>query len=110
MQTSNELKFTHITKPACKLTLNPRPFLTVPYLGRGLSDPETELKLKTGEIFINKKTNNNTMEKCFSEYKNYPLIDPLEKTINNSAYLIESDAMKGWERGGISMKLLEIRQ
>ena len=33
---NNELKYTHITRPACKLTLNPRPFLSVPYLGRGL--------------------------------------------------------------------------
>ena len=36
IEDNNELKFTHISRPACKLTLNSRPFLTVPYLGRGL--------------------------------------------------------------------------
>ena len=45
IEANNELKFTHITRPACKLTLNPRPFLTVPYLGKGLGDIETEFQL-----------------------------------------------------------------
>ena len=104
MESSNNLKYTHITKPACKLSLTTRPFLTVPYLGRGAGDPEMELKIKTGQNFLNKKTNNAIMEECFSEYQNYPLIDPIKKTVNNSSYLIESDAMKGWKRGGISAR------
>ena len=43
------------THPKCKLSLEERPYLTVPYLGRGLGDPELELQLKQGENFINKK-------------------------------------------------------
>jgi len=101
---NNDLKYTHITKPACKLTLSTRPFLTVPYLGRGLGDSDTEFMLRAGENALNKKTVNPLMENDFTEHKNYPLIEPLQNTINNSAYLIEEDAMSGWTRSGVSAR------
>ena len=104
IQTNNELKYTHITKPACKLSLTPRQFITVPYLGRGLGDPELELKLKQGENFINKKTVNNMMETSFVNAKDYPMIQSLKKYANNTSYLIEDDAMSGWKRGGLSAR------
>ena len=104
IEDNNELKFTHITKPACKLSLTTRPYLTVPYLGKGNADPDNEFNIKVGEHALNKKTVNNTMEENFSEHKNYPLIDDLKQSINNTSYLIESDAMNGWVRGGMSAR------
>lgn len=104
IEDNNELKFTHISRPACKLTLNSRPFLTVPYLGRGLGDPEEEFRIRTGQCDLNKKTVNNTMEMNFSDHRNYPLMDDLQTAIDNSAYKIESDAMEGWVRGGMSAR------
>jgi hypothetical protein len=104
IKSSNELKFTNITKPACKLSLTQRPFLTVPFLGRGLGDPELELQLRTGENFLNKKTTNNTMEQCFTSQKDYPLLDSVKDSVTNTSYLIESDAMDGWQRGGMSAR------
>ena len=104
MDTNNELKYTHITKPACKLTLNTRPFLTVPYLGRGLGDTDLELQLKSGNTDLNKKTVNNLMENNFTNYKNYPLIESLQNQVNNTAYTIPEDAMDGWTRTGISAR------
>ncbi len=104
IEENNELKYTHITRPACKLTLAQRPFLTVPFLGRGLGDTDDEFKLRTGDCDLNKKTVNNTMEMCFSQHRNYPLQESLEETNNNSAYKIESDAMNGWVRGGMSAR------
>lgn len=104
MDSSNELKYTHISRPACKLSLVPRPFLTVPYLGRGLGDPDAEFQLRVGENALNKKTVNNTMEQNFSDHKNYPLIDSVKETVTNTAYSIEDDAMKGWQRGGMSAR------
>ena len=101
---NNELKYTHITKPACKLTLMSRPFLTVPYLGRGVGDSDTEFMLRAGENALNKKTVNPLMENDFSGHKNYPLIEALENAVNNSAYKIEEDAMSGWNRAGISAR------
>jgi hypothetical protein len=44
------------------------------------------------------------MEQSFSEYKNYPLIDSIKESVTNSAYIIEDDAMKGWQRGGMSAR------
>jgi len=104
IEANNELKFTHITKPACKLTLETRPFLTVPYLGRGLGDIETETRLFQGENNVNKKTVNYTMEQNFSEYNNYPLIDSIKNSVTNPSYLIEADAMSSWVRGGTSAR------
>lgn len=104
IETNNELKYTHISRPACKLSLTKRPFLTVPYLGRGLGDSDTEFQLRTGENGLNKKSINNTMEQNFSEHHNYPLINPIQESINNPNYLIEEQAMYGWKRGGQSAR------
>ena len=101
---NNKLKYTHITRPDCKLTLTSRPFLTVPYLGRGSGDTDTEFILKTGENDVNKKSVNLLMENNLSEYKNYPLINDLKDTFNNSAYRIEEDALPGWNRAGVSAR------
>lgn len=101
---NNELKYTLISKPPCRLRLETRPYLTVPYLGRGDCDPELELKIKTGENFLNKKTVNNTTEQSFIEYKNYPLLNSLEQTVTNPANLIEDAAYSGWVRGGMSAR------
>ena len=106
IETNNELKYTHISRPACKLTLTARPFLTVPYLGRGLGDSDTEFQLRSGENALNKKTVNNTMEQSFSEHHNYPLIGSLQESITNPSYLIEEEAMSGWQRGGTSAREL----
>lgn len=104
IEDNNELKYTHITRPACKLTLNSRPYLTVPYLGRGECDTDKEFNLRCGESALNKKTVNNTMEMNFSDKQNYPLLDELKEYNNNSAYRIEDDALNGWQRGGMSAR------
>jgi hypothetical protein len=101
---NNELKYTHITRPACKLTLTPRPFLTVPYLGKGTLDIDTEFQLRAGENALNKKSVNNTMELNFNDQKNYPMLPEMMETLNNTAYKIENDAMEGWTRGGMSAR------
>jgi len=44
------------------------------------------------------------MELNFSDHKNYPLMDSLQTSVDNSAYKIESDAMDGWVRGGMSAR------
>ena len=79
-------------------------YLSVPYLGRGLGDPEEEFRIRTGQCDLNKKTVNNMMELNFSDHKNYPLMDSLQTSVDNSAYKIESDAMDGWVRGGMSAR------
>ena len=44
------------------------------------------------------------MEMNFSDHRNYPLSNELQSTVDNSAYKIESDAMNGWIRGGVSAR------
>ncbi len=104
IDTNSELKFTTLSKPPCKIRLAPRQFITVPYLGKGLGDPEIELRLKQGENFINKKTVNNVMENSFVDSNDYPMIESLQNYVNNSKYMIEDDAMTGWKRGGMSAR------
>ena len=86
-----------------KILLQERPYLTVPYLGKGSVDPTTESLLKQGEFNSSRKTVNYLSEKDYTEY-NYPLIDPIANTITNTNHIIESDADKNWTRGGIDSR------
>ena len=104
MDANNELKFTHLTKPACKIRLETRPYLGMPYLGRGPYHIDHESELLLGDNALNKKSVNLTMEQNFSQHHNYPLIDSLKSSITNPAYLIEEHAMDGWTRGGMSAR------
>ena len=69
-----------------------------------MGDSDAEFQLRVGENALNKKSVNNTMEQSFSNHQNYPLIDSIKETMNNSAYVIEDDAMSGWQRGGVSAR------
>jgi hypothetical protein len=89
------------THPRCKISLNERPFITVPYLGRGECNPLLESKLIQGDMTINKRSVNLLSEQCYSSYLNYPLIPSIASTISNPSNLIEGVASDGWVRGGI---------
>jgi len=88
------------TRPEEKLMLNPRPFVTVPYLGRGSADPTLESDLRQGKIITNKKSVSTITEKTFMDNQMYPLLDDIKSTITNPQYLIQEAAMDGWVRGG----------
>jgi len=81
-----------------KLSLQQRPFLTVPYLGRGSCDTVLESQLKQGDFIANKKSVSTITEKSFNS--NYPLIDSIKTTITNPKYLVQESALDGWIRGG----------
>ena len=49
-----------------KLDLQPRPYITVPFLGRGSCDVDAETKLIQGEYFFDKKSVNTIMEQSFT--------------------------------------------
>ena len=104
VDTNSELKYTKISKPACKISLLQRPYLTVPYLGKGIFDPVLERQIKTGDNELNKKSLNPSSEVNFMERRNYPLIDSIKQTVNNPNNLIEDSAQSGWVRGGLSSR------
>ena len=95
------------THPKCKITLLERPFKTVPFLGRGQSNPVLESNIQQGDVSNNKKSINTTTERSFIPYSNYPLLPHLETSITNPANLVEGVASDGWIRGGIPSRELQ---
>lgn len=87
-----------------KLQLFERPFLTVPYLGRGSCDPALESQLQQGELVSDKKSVSTIMEKSFSKYSLYPLDNKMEERVKNPSYTVEEAALDGWVRGGLSTR------
>ncbi|MDC1321466.1 hypothetical protein N8261_05835, partial [Flavobacteriaceae bacterium] len=48
------------TNPKCRISLYERPFKTVPFLGRGSSNPVLESHIQQGDMIQNKKSINTT--------------------------------------------------
>ena len=95
-----------ISHPKCRITLNERPFLTVPYLGRGPSNPVLEAHLQQGDLNINKKSVYPSSEISYIQHQMYPLVPSLKATITNPANLVEDVAADGWIRGGVPSREL----
>lgn len=83
-----------------KLVLQERPFLTVPYLGKGSVDPTLESQLFQGEMVRGKKSVSTVMERNFNNIAEYPLDDRKRANANT----IEEAALNGWARGGQSTR------
>jgi len=79
-------------RPFERLQLHERPFVTVPYLGRGSVDPAIESQLQQGERASDKKSVSTIMETSFDKY----IYSPNEPGVNN----VEEVALDGWVRGG----------
>jgi hypothetical protein len=83
-----------------KLSLEQRPFLTVPYLGRGSCDPILEAQMLQGENSQDKKSVGTIMTKSFMDHTMYP-VDPEMKSRVDASKMIEESALDGWVRGGV---------
>ena len=97
---SNLMIGTVQTNPKCRISLFQRPFVTVPYLGRGPSKPTLESALQQGDQVSNKKSCNTVTETPFLR-ESTPLIPSLQETIQNPNNLVEGIAARGWIRGGL---------
>jgi hypothetical protein len=91
-------------RPFEKLQLMERPFLTVPYLGRGSTDPTLESQLLQGELVSEKKSVSTIMDKSFAKYALYPTDSKMEERVNNAANNVEEAALSGWVRGGMATR------
>jgi hypothetical protein len=87
-----------------KLTLQQRPFATVPYLGRGSCDPVMESQLLQGEEVHDKKSISTIMEKNFADHSLYVPDNNMEKRTSKSEYTVQEDALNGWVRGGVNTR------
>lgn len=101
------LTSTETERPLEKLQLNQRPFITVPYLGRGSGDPTLESQLLQGEMVADKKSVATVSETSYIDYSTYPMMDDLRNRIANPAYSVQELAMDGWVRGGSSARQYE---
>lgn len=85
-------------RPLEKLALMPRPFVTVPYLGRGSCDTDVESKLQQGESVGDKKSIATIMEKPFTTDYNLKLFDAeMQTRVDNASNIISTP---GWVLGG----------
>ena len=91
-------------RPFEKLQLFQRPFVTVPYLGRGGGDPTLESQLQQGEMIRDLKSVGTVSEKSYIDYNQYPMRDDLRSQITNPSNLVQEVAMDGWIRGGASAR------
>ena len=88
------------THPRCRIDLIQRPFITVPYLGRGSVDPVSESQIMQGETYTNKKSFNQLSEVSYLPLSNTPLIPSIKNTITNPVFLVEDNA-GDCTRGGL---------
>lgn len=91
-------------RPLDKLQLFERPFMTVPYLGRGSVDPALEAQLLQGETVSDKKSVSTIMEKSFAPYSLYPLDKKMEDYVTDPKNSVEELALDGWTRGGMATR------
>jgi hypothetical protein len=94
------------THPKAKIDLYQRPFLTVPFLGRGSVSSVLESQIQQGEAITNKRSVTRLGEKSYMKYHNTPLIPSVQERMTNPAYSIESSAQSGWIRGGLPSREL----
>ena len=79
-------------RPLEKLQLFARPYLTIPYLGRGSCDPMLESQLLQGEYVRGKKSVTTIMEQNYATQTIFPLPEQINA--------VEEVALGGWNRGG----------
>jgi len=89
------------TNPKGSIDLFSRPFVTVPYLGRGAVDPVKESQIQQGDMVQNRKSCNTTSEMSYVPYHHTPMLNHLKEHIQHPQHLIEEVADSGWVRGGI---------
>lgn len=92
---------TQQNRPLEKLQLSQRPFLTIPYLGKGSCDSTLESQLLQGELSSEKKSVSTIMEKSFMGYTLYPVDEKMKEFVENPSNTVEEAALKGWTRGGV---------
>lgn len=87
-------------EPISRLDLFSRPFVTVPFLGRGAVNPDLEHKLIHGTITSSRKTQVNSGEVNHLEYTQMPLLPDAQKHVDSLSVVLESGD-QDWQRGGI---------
>lgn len=91
--------------PRCPQQLCTRPFVTVPYMGRGFGNINVETKLQPGEDSISTRPCN-VLSGVNIPHFFTPLVPHLKDNIQNPQHLVEEVAQDGWTRGGAPSRLI----
>jgi len=103
---SSKLRIGNTRKnPKCKNQIFHRPYLTVPYMGRGSGNSEIETKMLPGESTTQRKQCNTLAGVSIDNYF-MPLVKNLQDNIQNPNNLIQENADKKWLRGGVPSRQL----
>lgn len=77
-----------------------RPFLSVPYMGRGKGEAQLESQLQQ-PTWVRADKSMGTISTAFYEGQFTPMIPSVAQQIQNPAHIIPEDASRGWVRAGI---------
>jgi hypothetical protein len=91
--------------PKCPIQLFERPYLTVPYMGRGSGDQNLETQLLPGEP-TKEKRQCSTLSGITIENYFTPLVDHLRENVQNPIHIVEEFVQEGWIRGGSNTRLI----
>ena len=110
VQVESDLFFRdRVTRSDHKLSLYSRPFVTVPYLGRGWADPSIESHLQQGQNVRDMKSVATIMENSFMSRALYPVDDiPKNDMVlhQSRGQAIDDLVMNGWVNGGVDSRIL----
>lgn len=84
----------------CPMHPQSRPFLTVPFMGRGRGNAELESKLQQSEFIRTGKDCGTVTDKPF-EGVFTPLLPHIAANIQDPKHIVPESAASGWVRGGI---------
>ena len=93
-----------LDRPPGHISLTPRMFATVPYLGRGTVDTDAEQLLRTGQSQSSRPSVALLTEKNFSRYSQMPLLPEAKQRFADTSRYIEQDADSNWVRGGYNAR------
>ena len=91
--------------PKCNQQLFERPYLTVPYMGRGELKVDEDSQLKFAEDSRMKRSSNTLSGVSVPNYF-LPLLPYLEYNIQRETHIIQESVDPSWRRGGIDTQLL----
>lgn len=92
------------TRPPCNISLVTRPFITVPYLGKGSVNPVIESQMRQGELQSKSKKVFSPSEYNMQHHHFTPMTKEARTHFNDVSKQIEGVVDSNWVRGGLGTR------
>jgi hypothetical protein len=89
--------------PKCPNQLFTRPFLTVPYMGRGAGNMDLESQINPGDMTRVKRSVNTLSGVTIPHYFT-PLVPHLQFNVQNPEHIVQESVDAAWVRGGTNSR------